>query len=139
MKDDRNEPKAFFEVDSNKKIGDYFTYLDNISKALSKRLDDLENENIGYKNEILELEKNIEEKDKLIQDYEDQISGNDTKVNELIEKLEKEQRRTKVLEVENTRNMDELKSLRKENKSLLIQSSDNERVSLIQRIKRKFK
>lgn len=138
MKEDKNESKAFFEMDSSKKIGDYFTYLDNISKALSKRLDDLENENINYKNLNIELDAAIKEMELQIQGYEEQLLEQESKISELAEKLEKEQRRTKVLEVENTRNMDELKSLRKENKSLINQGSDAVKLPLLQRIKRRF-
>lgn len=138
MKDDKSEGKDIFEVDSNKKISDYFTYLDNISKALSKRLDDLENENKQYKEKIISLNQGLEEKENILALYEEQINDSEQKLNELAEKLEKEQRRTKVLEVENARNMDELKTLRKENKTLITQNSDSEKTSIIQRIKRKF-
>lgn len=136
----------FIDIDSNKEVTNYFTYLDNISKALSKRLDDLENENKALKTELIKLSLEAQDMDAACLDYRshDEIISKkylemSEKFEELNEKYEKEQKRAKLLEVENTRIMDDLKVLRKENKVLVLQNSDRGKETLMEKIQRLIK
>lgn len=139
LKDEKLKEDFFINLDPNKDIGDYFTYLDNISKALSKRLEDLENENQTLKNELLKLKLEDDEIENRYLASKEQMESITNKYNDLMEKFEKEQKRAKLLELENARNMDDLKSLRKENKILVTQTSDNVKETLMEKIHRLIK
>jgi hypothetical protein len=135
LRDDKLNDDMLNDIDSNKEIGNYFTYLDSISKALSKRLDELENENKTLKNELLIQRHEADEKELIIK----KLNELGLKFEELSEKYEKEQKRAKLLEVENARNMDEMKNLRKENKILLSKTSDRSKETLLEKFQRLIK
>lgn len=146
LKDEKTDNEIGEETDSHKEIKNYFTYLDNISKALSERLDELENENNDLKAELVEAKKEYNEKDNDCSEYREQIEilsrklmDLNEKYEELNEKYEKEQKRYNLVYVENTRNMDELKNLRKEIKALQSHVSDNNREGIIDKIKKLIK
>jgi chromosome segregation ATPase len=146
LKDDKISYESLINSDSHEEIGNYFTYLDTISKALSKRLDELEIDNKRLKNDISQLENEYYNKDLECKEYKAQIEIINLKYlelegknNELIDKYENHQKRYKLLEVENARNMDEMKNLRKENKLLLSQSNVKDKETIMKRIKRLIK
>ena len=139
LKDEKLKDEIFVNLDETKDVGSYFTYLDNISKALSKRLDDLEYENQTLKNELLRLKLEDDEIENRYLENKEQMEALTNKYNELVEKYEKEQKRAKLLELENARNMDDLKTLRKENKILVSQTSDNVKQTFIEKIRKIIK
>jgi chromosome segregation ATPase len=146
LKDDKIGYEPLINADSHEDIGNYFTYLDTISKALSKRLDELEIENKKLKNDISGIENEYYTKDLESKEYKEQIEVINLKCmelngknNELIDKYENLQKRYKLLEVENARNMDEMKNLRKENKLFQSQSNVKVRETLGEKIKKLIK
>lgn len=146
MKDEKNNDEVFFNIDSNKEIGNYFAYLDSISKALSKRLDELEMENKSLKDGISKLSEAAVETNNECLEYQQQMGVMSRKFielsekyEELLEKYEKEQRRSKLLEIENARNMDDIKNLRKENKALSAKTATKEKETLKDKIHKLIK
>ncbi|TDT61039.1 hypothetical protein [Fonticella tunisiensis] len=118
---------AVSSENSSSDIRNYINHLDDITRALSKRLDWLEEENSRLKEEIERKENDI---NALTMQYLDEKRKNDLlskectrlleRLKEMEEKYEKEQKRVNLLEVENSRNMDEIKSLKKERNELLL-------------------
>lgn len=146
LRDEKNDNNLVPETDTHKDVKNYFAYLDNISKALSERLDELEKENGELKSELQELLKQYNEKNNECNDYKGQIEiiskkfiELNEKYEELNEKYDKEQKRYNLVYVENNRNMDELKNLRKEIKLLQSRASDNSKEKFFDKIKKIIK
>lgn len=83
-------------------------YLSEVIKIVSSKVQDMENENKSLKEKVSEVE-----------GYESENTKLKEELQKLQEKYEKEQKRANLLEVENSRNLDELKRLRKERNELL--------------------
>lgn len=145
VKDEKTD-NNMIETDTHKEFKNYFTYLDNISKALSERLDELEAENEDMKSELIRTQQEFDEKNIECEDFKEQIEALSSKLieftekyEELNEKFEKEQKRYNLIVVENNRNMDELKNLRKENKLLQSHVSDSKRETILEKLKKIIK
>lgn len=124
---------------------DIKAYLDNfedMTRMILKKIDDLEDENKSLKDEVqrlrIELDKRNIEYNEIIR-KDESIMGEYKRLIEKLKEMEdkylKEQKRANLLEIENTRNIDELKKLKKENNELLSKlSKDN--ITLKDRIKK---
>ena len=146
LKDDKLSYEPIIDTDSHEEIGNYFTYLDTISKALSKRLDELEVDNKRLKTDVSRIENEYYTKELESKEYKEQIEIINLKCKELeaknielVDKYENHQKRYKLMEIENARNMDEMKNLRKENKLLLSQSNVKHKETLREKIKKIIK
>ncbi|MCX7883681.1 MAG: hypothetical protein N2448_01410 [Caloramator sp.] len=128
--------------DAPKDVKGYLNNLEGILKIVSKRIDELEEENSFLKDEVkklqMELDKrNIEYND--IKRKDESVMGEYKRLIEKLKDMEdkylKEQKRANVLEVENSRNLDELKKLRKENSDLLAKI-EKDKVTIKDKFKR---
>lgn len=136
---------VMLEIKPNRDARGYLNYLDAISRVLSEKLEELENENNALKeeNSLLKMEAKDRESEFIdLVNQDESITKRfidlEQRYVEMLERFEKEQKRGKLLEIENARNMDELKSLRKENKSLLSMNSDREKLGLFEKLKKRF-
>ncbi|SKA89011.1 hypothetical protein SAMN05443428_10960 [Caloramator quimbayensis] len=128
--------------DAPKDVKGYLNNLEGISKIVSRRIDELEEENSYLKDEVKRLQteldkRNIEYND--IKRKDESVMGEYKRLIEKLKDMEdkylKEQKRANVLEVENSRNIDELKKLRKENSDLLAKL-DKEKITIKDKFKR---
>lgn len=113
-------------------INNYISTLDEISKAITGKISELEKENELLKNEIKKLEMEIlnktneciklkERMDNISQDYTQMAA----KKSYMEEKYLKEQSRANLLKIENAKNIDEIKLLKKERDELQINVEKN--------------
>jgi chromosome segregation ATPase len=122
-------------------VKDYFERMDEIAKALSKRLDGLEEENLLLKQDNERLKTELEKRTGECLEIKNQFDAMSEEHTRVLDKLKeaeglyvKEQKRANLLEIENNRSMDELRSLRKE-KNELMMKIDRNRTSIIDKIK----
>lgn len=122
-------------------VKNYLCNLDDISKLAIKKIDDLENENSYLKDELYKKELEVK---KMMDDYldykkrVDALSQECTRLTERIKEFEdkyiKEQRRANLLEKENSRNLDEIKRLKKEIQEI-VNEIEKKKPSLKEKIK----
>lgn len=126
-------------------IKDVITNLDGIVKTLSNRLSEIEEENRYLKSEIerykLEVDTLIKEQssEKIKNmDLTSECNRLIEKIKELEERLEKERKKSTILEIENLRAQDEIKRLKKE-KIEITNELEKEKIPLSQKIREYFK
>lgn len=126
-------------------IKDVITNLDGIVKTLSNRLSEIEEENKYLKSEIerYKLEVDTLTKEQSNEKMKNMDLTNECnrlieRIKELEEKLEKERKKTAILEIENLRSQDEIKRLKKE-KIEITNELEKEKITLSQRIREYFK
>lgn len=126
-------------------IKDVIINLDGIVKTLSNRLSEIEDENKYLKSEIerYKLEVDTLTKEQSSEKIKNMDLTNECnrlieRIKELEEKLEKERKKTAILEIENLRAQDEIKRLKKE-KIEITNELEKEKITLSQRIREYFK
>jgi DNA repair exonuclease SbcCD ATPase subunit len=107
-------------------IRNYISHIDDITRALAVKLENLELENQRLREESEQKDEEIGE---LARDFLGEKNKCDAltqectrlleKLKEMEEKYQKELKKSNLLEVENNRNLDEIKSLRKERNELV--------------------
>jgi hypothetical protein len=146
-KNKKADTEYFFNqvaVSSDTEVKDaknYFSNLENYSKVISKKIDELEEENNFCREELKRLEGELSRR---TDEYLDAVKKFDNEIHEcerlkdrlrdMEEKYLKEQKKANLLEIENSRNIDELKVLRKE-KSALLQKINQNKTSFKDKIK----
>lgn len=117
---------AISSEDAPEDIKSYLNNLEGISKMVLKKIDDLEEENKYLKDEIKRLQIELDKRNMEYNEIKRKDEGVMGEYKRLIEKLKemedkylKEQKRANLLEIENSRNIDELKKVKKENSELL--------------------
>lgn len=136
---------AVSSENSNKDIKSYMTYMESAVEFISKYIENVEKENINLKNQI----KMIEDEDvKLRKQNDEQKNSMDSlskecsrllqKLKDIEEKYSKEQKKAGILEVENNRNLDEIKVLKNENSELKVKN-EKEPIPFKEKIKKFWK
>lgn len=132
---------ALSSEESPRDIKNYLNNLEGISKLVARRIDELEEENKSLKDEIKKLEYEVDKRNSEYMELkrkEDALSNECTRLvgrlKEMEEKFIKEQKRANLLEVENSRNLDELKALRKEHNEIASKAEKN-KTTIIDKIK----
>jgi chromosome segregation ATPase len=136
-----NQLAASSEYSTND-IRNYLNHLDDITKVLSRKLSDLELENRNQRenlqekdNEINELMKELLEERKKNESISKECTSLQDRLKEMEEKYQKELKKSNLLEVENNRNLDEIKSLRRERNDLRSRV-DKDKLTLKEKINR---